>query len=65
MECKACGYIREKDYSNDENSIGTEEFIYLKTAVIEISGETKFDNDRKVHLYACPECGTVQMNRWR
>ncbi len=65
MKC-VCGYEHESGL--DENSKwngflkGDEKFIPLTgSTFMECEGHGQY---REVHLYACPKCNTVRMDRW-
>lgn len=62
MECKACGYIYDRDYIKPELSVGDEKFI-------EINGSFTINRDEygnpiiKIQLYICPKCSNVVAER--
>ncbi len=62
MKCKACGH----EYIEDKYSTTGKEFILL-TNIFSISEESNegftYLHEKSVNLYACPECGTVRMER--
>lgn len=60
MKC-VCGYERQYGFGNPLEKKGDEEFIYIE-GMFEIRQD--YSNNRKVKMYACPKCNTVQMSRW-
>ncbi len=58
-EC-VCGYAYRRKVL-EEDDLGDEEFIQVEGS---FTITREYESTRKVRLYACPKCDTVQMNRW-
>ena len=74
MNCKACGYYKLSDYEIErEDGVfheslrtnnGTEDFIAIEGNFgINCTGSSFFNET--VHIYACPECGTLILKHWK
>ena len=65
IECGACRYKAGQGYDfnkNDFEYFGDKEFIRIKQTFM-IESDVYFASNEEVDLYACPECGTVRMER--
>lgn len=65
MKCGACNYkYEEYDYDlKDTTSDGEEEFINIE-GVFTVMDGYYHNNVKKVNLYSCLRCNTVQMSKW-
>lgn len=60
-----CGYeyYRSVFDDDDKKDTGNESFILIKGSYY-IHERYRDNDERKVFLYVCPECGTVQMSTY-
>lgn len=70
MKCGACGYKKGLEifaYKEGEVILNTtkDEFIKINGHfTIDVEGNYGGIFSKEVQLYACPNCNTIQMNRW-
>ena len=60
-----CGYVYYRSVFNGDDHIeeGDEPFEFIKGSFY-IYDEWNNNEERKVKLYACPKCGTIQMSKY-
>jgi rubredoxin len=65
MECRACGH-KHNVWDGDKcesTFIDTKPFDKIKSAFTTAQGEWAWEGPDEVHLYICPECGTVRAEK--